>query len=110
MQVVVGRLSEDSGEIAIVGMISSSAFDRKSAHIRPTKRRTYIVYVEVFVTTPPTQCEVRDPKGLCARARQGEIKGLTGIGAPYEPPVCPDIEVRSGEQEIGEVVDLLIAA
>ena len=52
----------------------------------------------------------RIPKA-CARARRSEIKSPTGIDAPYEPPMRPAIEVvRSIEQEIGEVVDLLIVA
>jgi adenylylsulfate kinase len=50
-------------------------------------------FVEVYVNTPLEECERRDPKGLYARARRGEITDFTGIGDPYEPPVHPDVVV-----------------
>ena len=48
-------------------------------------------FIEVFVDTPIEQCEQRDPKGLYAKARAGELTGFTGIDAPYEPPDEPDL-------------------
>jgi len=48
-------------------------------------------FVLVYVATPLEECERRDVKGLYAKARRGEITGLTGIDDPYEPPVSPDI-------------------
>lgn len=50
-------------------------------------------YVEVFVDTPLRVCEGRDPKGLYAKARRGEIEHFTGIGDPYEPPLHPEIRL-----------------
>jgi bifunctional enzyme CysN/CysC len=49
--------------------------------------------VEVFVDTPLEVCEARDPKGLYAKARAGEIKGFTGIDDPYEAPLRPDLRL-----------------
>ena len=48
-------------------------------------------FVEVFVDTPLELCEQRDPKGLYAKARAGELTGMTGIDDPYEPPLTPDL-------------------
>lgn len=48
-------------------------------------------FVEVYVNTPLQVCEARDPKGLYARARRGELTGFTGIDDPYEPPLAPEL-------------------
>jgi adenylylsulfate kinase-like enzyme len=50
-------------------------------------------FLEVWVSTPAEECARRDPKGLYARARRGEIEGLTGVDAPYEEPEHPDLEI-----------------
>ena len=52
-------------------------------------------FVEVFVDTPLEVCERRDPKGLYARARRGEITGFTGLDAPYEPPIDPELRLET---------------
>ena len=54
-------------------------------------------FVEVFVDTPLEVCEQRDPKGLYAKARAGELTGFTGIDDPYEAPLTPELVVRGGE-------------
>ena len=64
-------------------------------------------FVEVFVDTPLEICEQRDPKGLYKKARAGEIKGFTGIDAPYEAPVNAEI-VLPGEQPVEGLADLVI--
>ena len=51
-------------------------------------------FYEVFVDTPIELCEQRDPKGLYAKARAGEIQDFTGINAPYEPPAAPELVLR----------------
>ena len=56
-------------------------------------RRAGLRFVEVFVDTPLEECERRDPKGLYAKARAGEITGFTGIDGPYEPPKHPDLRL-----------------
>ncbi|HKH53512.1 MAG TPA: adenylyl-sulfate kinase, partial [Mycobacterium sp.] len=61
--------------------------------------------------TPREECERRDPKGLYARARAGELTGLTGVDAPYEPPENPDLVLDTTsadiDQLVGKVIDLL---
>ena len=52
-------------------------------------------YIEVFVNTPITKCEARDPKGLYKLAREGKIKKFTGVSDPYEKPKNPEIVINS---------------
>lgn len=70
-------------------------------------------FVLVHVATPLPVCEARDPKGLYARARRGEARGVTGIDDPYEPPSAPDLvlttEGRTPDQNAREVLALLAA-
>ena len=61
--------------------------------------------VEVFVDAPLALCEQRDPKGLYARARAGELAGLTGIDAPYEAPLNPDLVLHSGAESVADAVE-----
>jgi bifunctional enzyme CysN/CysC len=98
----VARLLAESGTIAIVGLVSPYARDREQAaslHVAVD-----LPFVEVFVDTPLALCEQRDPKGLYARARAGDLKGLTGVDAPYEPPANPDLVLHSGQESIEDAV------
>ncbi len=67
-------------------------------------------FLEVFVDTPLEECERRDPKGLYARARKGEIAHMTGISSPYEPPVGPEIRVETVGRSVEQVVDEIVEA
>jgi adenylylsulfate kinase-like enzyme len=62
----------------------------------------------VFVNAPLAVCEQRDPKGLYAKARAGEIKEFTGISAPYEPPANPEVELRTDQLTVAESVAKLL--
>jgi adenylylsulfate kinase len=66
-------------------------------------------FVEVHVATPVEVCSERDVKGLYAKQRAGELSGLTGVDAPYEPPTSPDAVVRTQEQSLDESVEQLLA-
>ena len=66
-------------------------------------------FIEVFVNTPIKECERRDVKGLYAKARKGEIPNFTGISAPYEAPVKPDIEIDTTKQTIAESVTYIFS-
>lgn len=66
-------------------------------------------FVEVAVSTPLEECERRDPKGLYARARAGELKGLTGIDAPYEAPSNPDLTIDTTGADIDDLVQKVLA-
>jgi adenylyl-sulfate kinase len=87
----VARLLADSGTVAIVSLVSPYAADRRRA--RALHDVAGLPFIEVWVSTPISDCEKRDPKGLYARARRGELHDLTGVDAPYEPPANPELEV-----------------
>ena len=107
----VARLMADAGTIAVVSVISPLAADRD--HLRHAHQQANLPFLEVFVDTPVEECERRDPKGLYARARAGEIKGFTGIDAPYEPPAHPELRidttVTSVPESVAEIIELLRA-
>jgi bifunctional enzyme CysN/CysC len=102
----VARLMADSGIVAVVSLISPHAADRE--HLRKAHEQANLPFVEVFVDTSLQECERRDPKGLYARARAGEIKGFTGIDAPYEPPSDPEIRVDTSTTSVREAVEQII--
>ena len=87
----VARLLADAGVVAIVPLISPYRAGRDRA--RAVHEAAGIPFIEVFVDTPIELCEQRDPKGLYAKARAGEIKGFTGIDDPYEAPLEPELRL-----------------
>ena len=107
----VARLLAESGTIALVSLVSPYAADRETA--AALHAEDDLAFLEIFVDAPLELCEERDPKGLYARARAGELEGLTGVGAPYEPPSAPDLVLGSHretvEDEVARVLDLLAA-
>jgi adenylylsulfate kinase len=64
-------------------------------------------FFEVYVSTPVDVCSERDVKGLYAKQRAGELKGLTGVDDPYEPPLDPELVVPTHEQTLDESVELV---
>jgi len=96
----VAKLFADAGVICITAFISPYREDRGLVRrILPRGR-----FIEVFVNAPLEVCEQRDPKGLYAKARAKEIKEFTGISAPYEAPLNPEIELRTDQLTIAECV------
>ena len=85
----VARLFADAGVVALVPLISPYRAARERA--RAVHEAAGVPFLEVFVDTPLEECERRDPKGLYAKARAGEIKGFTGIDDPYEAPEHPEL-------------------
>ena len=65
-------------------------------------------FIEVYVNCPLEVCERRDPKGMYARARRGEIPEFTGISAPYEPPEAPEIELRTDLMGVEECAGVVV--
>ncbi|HYB31162.1 MAG TPA: adenylyl-sulfate kinase [Solirubrobacteraceae bacterium] len=102
----VARLMADAGTIALVSLISPLAADR--AHLRKAHEQANLSFVEVFVDTPVEECERRDPKGLYARARAGDIKGFTGVDAPYEPPEHPEVRIDTATVAVQDAVSQII--
>jgi bifunctional enzyme CysN/CysC len=101
----VARLFADAGAISIASLVSPYLADRATA--RQAHEELELDFIEVFVDTPLEECERRDPKGLYAKARRGEITGLTGIDDPYEAPEAAEIVVRGGSVE--EAVGVIVA-
>ena len=91
----VARLFADAGLVSIVPLISPYRAARD--HARRLHDAAELLFVEVFVDTPLDECERRDPKGLYARARSGELTGMTGIDDPYEPPLEPELRLAPGD-------------
>ena len=87
----VARLFADAGIVALVPVISPYLADR--TRVREIHRIAGLPFVEVHVDTPIEICEQRDPKGLYAKARAGEITGFTGIDDPYEAPADPELRL-----------------
>ena len=97
----VANLLCQAGVVAIVTFISPFAADRATA--RRIHAESGHQFIEVFVDTALEVCEARDPKGLYAGARAGEIKGFTGIDSPYEPPLEPEAHL-DGTAPVGDNV------
>jgi bifunctional enzyme CysN/CysC len=103
----VARLMADSGVVAVVSLVSPFAADRAAA--RALVEAEGLPFREVWVSTPLEECEQRDPKGLYAKARRGELRGFTGVDGPYEAPEAPDLEL-GGDVSVDEAVDRLVDA
>ncbi len=96
----VAKLMADSGVVVITAFISPYRMDRRRAREIALEGNTE--FVEVFIDAPIEVCEARDPKNLYKKARAGEIRGFTGIDAPYESPEDPEIAVQTNRQTIDE--------
>lgn len=100
------RLAQEKlalGFTIIVAMISPFKKDR--AHARSQFMPSQ--FKEVYVNTPLSVCENRDPKGLYKQARAGLILDMTGINSPYEPPPFPDLEINTKDQSIETSVKMI---
>jgi adenylyl-sulfate kinase len=103
----VAALCADAGVVVLVALVSPYRADRAAA--RAVHERLELPFVEVHVATSLEECERRDPKGLYARARAGELKHLTGVDDPYEPPEAPDVVV-TGDEPLEAAAERLLAA
>jgi adenylyl-sulfate kinase len=103
----LARLFADSGTVAVVALVSPYVECREK--VRELHERDGLTFIEVFVNTPAGECARRDPKGLYARAQSGQLDGLTGVDAPYEPPRAPEIELTPA-LGIGASADVVMAA
>jgi len=101
-------LISGTGVVAIVGMISPYRADRDRARARHVAAG--IPFIEVHVDAPLAIAELRDPKGLYAKARAGQIKGFTGIDDPYEVPLSAEVVLHTAEHSLAECVNQLQSA
>lgn len=94
----VSKLFVDAGVIVMAAFISPYAGDRESARkLLPSGK-----FIEIYCKCPIDVCEQRDPKGLYRKARAGQLKDFTGIDAPYEAPVNPEITANTGSKSAEE--------
>ncbi|MCB1476107.1 MAG: adenylyl-sulfate kinase [Rhodobiaceae bacterium] len=101
----VARLFADAGLITLVSFISPFRSERRLARERMEPGE----FVEVFIDTPIDVCAARDPKGLYAKAKSGQLKNFTGIDSPYEAPELAEIRLDTTTAEAEALADLVIA-
>jgi adenylyl-sulfate kinase len=100
----VAQLFADAGLVCIVAFISPYRADRDRARaLLPDGH-----FIEVYLSTPLEVCEQRDVKGLYAKARAGLVSEFTGISAPYEVPLRPELELRTDKLNVQQCVDRLL--
>ena len=101
----VAKLSTEAGLVVSTAFISPFRADRDQARTVIGSER----FLEVFLDVPVDECERRDPKGLYAKVRRGEIPEFTGISSPYEAPVSPELTIPTAGMSIDESVDQVVA-
>ncbi len=103
----VGKLFVDCGAVALTSFVSPYRADRDAVRDLMEDGE----FLEVFVDTPVEICEQRDPKGLYAKARAGEIPNFTGISDPYESPENPELVIKTAsstpEEAANAIIDML---
>ncbi len=99
----VASLMCDAGIVVLTAFISPFKMERERV-----KKHLGEDYIEVFVDTPLSVCEARDPKGLYKKARAGELTSFTGIDSPFEAPTDPDIHIVNHDTPPQELTDTII--
>ena len=102
----LARVFGDAGIIVLSSFISPYKLDRD--RVRQLHEAEDLNFIEVFVDCPLDEAERRDPRGLYRKARSGEIKNFTGIDAPYEVPVNPQLHLRTDMLSVEEEVDVIL--
>jgi adenylylsulfate kinase len=106
----IRRIAEIAHLMIEAGLVTIAAF--VSPYIKDRAAIKTIVgaenFIEIYINTALEVCERRDVKGLYKKARAGEIKNMTGISAPYEAPVDPDLEIVTDNQSIDESVQTIL--
>jgi bifunctional enzyme CysN/CysC len=100
----VARLMVDAGLIVLCSFISPFAADR--AMVR--ERLAGSPFLEIFVDAPLDVCERRDPKGLYAKARRGEIRNFTGVDSDYERPAAPELRLDTSRYDVDDLADRVV--
>jgi len=100
----VAKLFVEAGTIVLAAFVSPYRQDRENVRSRLPHGDFYEVYCDCDLAV----CEERDPKGLYARARSGEIDNFTGISAPYEEPIKPDMVINTGELSLEDEVTKIL--
>ena len=100
----ISNLMLDAGVVTLAAFVSPYSKDREAVKqiVGPDN------FIEFFVNTSLEKCVRRDVKGLYKKARAGEIKNMTGISAPYQAPINPDVEVVTDDQTIQESIAIIM--
>lgn len=101
----MAKLFADAGLIVMSAFISPFRSDRQMVRDLVEEKE----FVEVYISTPLSTCEKRDPKGLYKKARSGQIKNFTGIDSDYEVPHHPEVTLNTAELNVNECVDRVIS-
>ncbi|GEN85851.1 adenylyl-sulfate kinase [Oceanobacillus sojae] len=101
----VSKLMVEAGLLTLAAFISPYCADRDEIR----KMMESGEFIEVFVDASIETCKSRDPKGLYKKVRAGEITGFTGIDAPYEAPVNPEITVNTDQKSVEESVQTIMS-
>lgn len=101
----VARLMVDAGVTVLVALISPFEEDRLNARALFAQGQ----FAEVFVDAPLLVCMRRDVKGLYAKAQQGGVPAMTGMGSPYQPPTQPDLRLETGVDTLDNCVLQVLA-
>lgn len=102
----VAKLMSEACVVTLAAFISPYRNDR--AQVRALLPEG--AFIEVFVDTPISVCESRDPKGLYKKARSGAIPQFTGISAPYEAPEAPEVHLETAGRSIDACAEEVVAA
>ncbi len=103
----VARLFADAGVVSLVPVISPYRAGREAA--RAIHATAGLPFIEVWMSAPLDVCEQRDPKGLYARARAGELTGMTGLDDPYEAPASPDLVIDTAATTVEAAATLVLS-
>ncbi len=101
----VAKLFTSAGVLNVTAFISPYRVDRDQARALMGAGE----FIEVYVDCPLEECERRDPKGHYRKARAGEIREFTGVSAPYEPPLKPEIVVHTAKHSEAECVSQILS-
>jgi len=101
----VAKLMTDAGLIVITAFISPFRAEREMMRQMMAPGE----FLEVYIDTPLAEAEARDPKGLYAKARSGELKNFTGIDSPYEPPENPELRIDTAAMSADEAAEAIVA-
>ena len=92
----IAHLMVDAGVVTLAAFVSPYIKDREDIKTIVGEENC----IEIYINTSVEECERRDVKGLYKKARAGEIKNMTGISAPYEAPINPDLEILTDHKSI----------
>ena len=108
----IRRVAEVCRLFTQTGIVTIATFISPSRELRDMARNIIGAddFMEVYVSTPLEECERRDVKGLYDRARRGEIKEFTGVSAPFEAPLSPDVDIDTSRLGVEECVERILEA